>query len=533
MFFSNILKKSLISLFFLLASYQVSAQNHQQNPPDEYTKFINKGLSEYNKGEYGNALELFIKAEVIAEKTQDNKRLLQVRNNIGLMYANFSNSGEALDYYLKALDAAEKVSGLEENKIRLLSNIGVIHGQEKDLATALGYYKEAYQRARKINSNYDIVLTGINISDVYNKLGRYNEALELIKELEKIADSDRFRQSLKMNQAETLMLMGNLNAAQKILESLNGKIDQLKNIDVYIYYTQLISTLYEKQGKIDLAIGFARKGLDLSPNLQSKIDLYNQLGNLHYRSGEYNAFKNYTDSLIAVKDSVSIIVKKGLYESSKVKLKVEEYQNQVKATGEKQKTERIFFIIGIVVATLIFYMIYRGLKHRIAKQKQEKINADNEKKIYELQLDSLKNNIAEKNRKLSAKALYLSGRNELIDDVITSLSAIPEVSNKKEVSDYIRTLKAYIKTDEEWDDFIAYFEQVNPEFIKTLANKFPDLNTADIRFLCYVYMNLDVKEIGNIYNITYNAAVKRLRRIREKMQIDKDISLHEYLVSLR
>jgi len=128
--------------------------------------------------------------------------------------------------------------------------------------------------------------------------------------------------------------------------------------------------------------------------------------------------------------------------------------------------------------------------------------------------------------------LYLSGRNELIEEVMNSLSQVPEVNSNKEVLDYIKTLKNYLKSDQEWDEFITYFEQVNPEFIKTLTTKFPDLNPADIRFLCYVYMNLDVKEIGNIYNITYNAAVKRLRRIKEKMKIEKEISLHEYLITI-
>ena len=100
------------------------------------------------------------------------------------------------------------------------------------------------------------------------------------------------------------------------------------------------------------------------------------------------------------------------------------------------------------------------------------------------------------------------------------------------MSDYIRTLKSYIRKDDEWDDFIAYFEEVNPAFIKAVTEKYPELNAADIRYLCYVYMNLDLREIANIFNITYNAALKRQRRIKEKMNIDKDVALYEYLVQV-
>ena len=53
--------------------------------------------------------------------------------------------------------------------------------------------------------------------------------------------------------------------------------------------------------------------------------------------------------------------------------------------------------------------------------------------------------IAEKNRTLSAKALYLSGRNELIEEVIGSL----ENSGNKEVQPAVKKLKSYLKSDAE------------------------------------------------------------------------------------
>ena len=111
------------------------------------------------------------------------------------------------------------------------------------------------------------------------------------------------------------------------------------------------------------------------------------------------------------------------------------------------------------------------LRSRILKQKQERIIAKSRDKIIDLEMESLKNNIAEKNRKLSAKALYLSGRNELIEEMVNSLSEIPEINKSKEINECISTLKSYIKGDNEWDDFISYFEQVNPVFIRTLTEK--------------------------------------------------------------
>lgn len=173
--------------------------------------------------------------------------------------------------------------------------------------------------------------------------------------------------------------------------------------------------------------------------------------------------------------------------------------------------------------------MYLWLKH---KQRQERKLTESKQVITDLELDSLKNNIAEKNRKLSAKALYLSGRNELIEEVMNALANIPEVTSNKKIVEYMKTLKSYLRSDTEWDEFIAYFEQANPNFLKTLSSKHPQLNSADIRFICYVIMNLDIREISTIFNITINAATKRKRRIKEKMGIDKENSLYEYLTIL-
>ena len=83
-------------------------------------------------------------------------------------------------------------------------------------------------------------------------MGRYHEALTLNNEVANVPKSIRFRQSLELNYSETLMLTGNLLESKMILENLIGKIDKVKNADVYVAFIHLISTLYEKQGKMTM-----------------------------------------------------------------------------------------------------------------------------------------------------------------------------------------------------------------------------------------------------------------------------------------
>ncbi|RYY72075.1 MAG: RNA-binding protein [Chitinophagaceae bacterium] len=158
--------------------------------------------------------------------------------------------------------------------------------------------------------------------------------------------------------------------------------------------------------------------------------------------------------------------------------------------------------------------------------------AEAQKAISMLEQERLKNEVELKNRKLSAKALYLSGRNQMIEEVLSELSELPQVSKQELLVNHIQTLKTHLKTDNEWDNFITHFEEVNQNFLMTLKAKHPNLIANDIRFLSYIYMNLSTKEIASMLNIAPESCRKRKERISAKMEIPEDISLYDYLATI-
>jgi len=510
--------------FFLFSVYTLSAQKKM----DDSEKLIRSGVVQYNKGNYIKTIEFLTKAVVLIDKN-DPKKLFTVKNTIGICYGYLSNYGEALSTYSEAMKIAED-NNLIEDQINVMCNIGILYSLEYDFKSAIDIYEKAITTANKIDSNYSKTLLAVNISDVYNQLGDYKKAQFYLNSVKKLKKTKQFDQLWNINYAESLLIQGKVAESYRIMKQL--ELTNPVDLSCSICVIELLSKIYDAKNDINMAIAYANKGIAKATDKSDKLNLYNHLSLLYAKKKEFDKALKYKDSVIMTKDLVSVSINRGLFESNKVKLKVQEYQDEIKVKTEKQQKLLYLFISSLFIVAIVCFLIYRGLNHKIARQEQEKVIAGKQQQIITLELEGLKNNVAEKNRKLSAKALYLSGRNELIEEVMNSLSDIPEVIKNKQVLDYVKTLKSYLKSDEEWDDFITYFEQVNPEFIKTLTSNFPDLNSADIRFLCYIYMNLDVKEIGNIYNITYNAAVKRLRRIKEKMKFDKEMSFHEYLVTL-
>jgi tetratricopeptide (TPR) repeat protein len=544
---------------FLLVSFSFSSL-YAQNKPDAIYKhcgvLITKGTQAIDSGNLSKALEYFTKAEVIAKKRRDIDTLNMIYTDIGRIYTKWSNYGEALGYFQKAFNLAEE-SGSKKDLAKALVNTAILYAREKDYKNAIEYYKRAYKLSTDKEASFIKVMTAINMSDAYNKLGNFNEARKYLDDVKSLPKTQGAEQLWTINYAESYIVDGHLDKALQIIQDVSKDIDRKTEGVCYICIAELLSKIYGKQGNTALAIEFANKGLKNTPQMPDRIELYNQLSDLYLKRREVDIAFRYKDSVIIAKDSLSTLINRGLYESNKVKLKIQEYQSQLQTNTEKQKAQLSFFIVTIILCLIILIALYKVLKGKIARQNQEKliiqrnqeiINLELEKKNKEhlltekeletikntalLQQEQLKNKISEKNRELSAKALYLSIRNELIESSINALSAIPEVAKSPSVANHIKVLQKHLQSDAGWEEFINHFEKINPAFLKVLKEKHPHLNGKDIRFVCCVFMNLDIKEIANIFNITYNAANKRKQRIKEKMDIDEVSSLYEYLLKL-
>ena len=154
---------------------------------------------------------------------------------------------------------------------------------------------------------------------------------------------------------------------------------------------------------------------------------------------------------------------------------------------------------------------------------QERMKYEQDELIYELDL---------KNKELTAQAIYIAKRNELIEDLVVSLSQIQTTSHNEKLNSSIAQLKRYLRSNKEWDGFLTHFEQSNQKFITTLKERHPELSVNEIRFLSFVYLNLNNKEIGALMNIAPESCKKKKWLIAKKMSLSTTTILHDYLCSL-
>jgi len=502
------------------------------------------------RNEHVRSLELLTQARVMAEKKNWHQQEFLAINNIGANYYMMLEYGEALNHYLEAYTISLKYLEPQQEMI-VLNNIAILYSKEKKYDQANDYFKKAYDIAKKNKDHLKMGLYAMNLGNVANetkqpKLARayFNESLPLL------VSQPQFVTLAKIGLADCDLSEGNTKQSLATAKDLYANTKDLDFNDVGISLLTIISKSYLKENNLQLASAYANKILQKNPNLETKIVVFDILSELNFKARAYDKALQLKDSIITANAGLDAIKNGKLFENSKVKFEIQNYKNEIALNEAKLANERkLFYSIIAIIIIIVFFVIltFRNLsiKHKqkkliaerseqiLALELEKEKSASNEKEtIALLELERLKNELESRNRKLSAKALYLSGRNQMIEEVLSELSELPQLSKDTSVVSHIKTLKNHLKTDNEWDNFITHFEEVNHTFLQTLKTKHPNLAANDIRFISYIYMNLSTKEIASMLNVTAEACRKRKERISAKMELPENINLYDYLASL-
>ncbi|MCO6149562.1 tetratricopeptide repeat protein [Flavobacterium sp. NRK1] len=512
---------------------------------------IKKGQEARHNKNHVKSLELLSTARSIAEKNRWNKQLFYATLYTGSNYLAMMDYGEALNYYLEAYNLSIKDLGPEYEMIAL-NNIATLYTGDKNYKKAQEYYFKAYKTAK--DENYkSLGIYLVNLANIENILNNPLKAKAYIAEAMPNLKKHWPRSVVAADMiiAESDLLEGKNKLAREEVQKLMLNKEDVSYNDIGIPLQELVVRSYIQEKDYTNAALTAEKILkEKKPDFETKKRLFEHLIEIYIKTKSLEKALRYKDSIIETDKKLNEIRSGRLFENSRVKFEMQDYKNQLAIKEEKVAAERkiIYSLLAIFIAVLTGTVFILRQKKLIAERNQriialelEKEKNDNlllEKQFREnetnalLEQERLKNEIEARNRKLSAKALYLSDRNQLIEEILTSLSKKPKLSKDLSLANQIRSLKNHLKTDEEWDSFITHFEEVNHGFLTRLKTLHPTLTANDVRFIAYIYMNLSIKEIASILNITVEACRKRKDRLAIKMELPENLSLYDYISTL-
>lgn len=219
------------------------------------------GIAERNRSNYSKALELFFEALKSSEYSKDLEEISYTLINIGNIYIFQTNYTGAIDYFQRALENAQMI----ENKNIMAYcylNIGrSLSGLER-YSEAEENYKKAQEIRLKMNDLEGIVISNVDMAELYIKQNLADKALKLLTEnlinVKKLDHKSTLSFSY-INIARTYLLKQDLAKAQEYIEKsmVINKAHGLKNNETQAL--QLLSEILEKSKDYNQALTYFKK----------------------------------------------------------------------------------------------------------------------------------------------------------------------------------------------------------------------------------------------------------------------------------
>ncbi len=203
------------------------------------------------------------------------------------------------------------------------------------------------------------------------------------------------------------------------------------------------------------------------------------------------------------------------------------------------KTIVLFVLLGLAWLALHIYTTRREMvlrqkvleyDHSILSLKNE--NLVSERKILQLQKEKLASEIETKNSELVSKAIQMAHKKEILEDLKEQIDGIKNAKDAdkgKLLSNLKTALATEIEGENNWNQFLFYFDQINQNFTTELLKKHPSLTQNDLRMCALTRLNMSNKEKAVLLNITVTGVEKSRYRLKKRLNLSPDDDLVEYL----
>lgn len=179
------------------------------------------------------------------------------------------------------------------------------------------------------------------------------------------------------------------------------------------------------------------------------------------------------------------------------------------------------------------------LSEILRARERETLLKDHE--IAVLKSQQLEHDIRHKSSELGNKTMNLIRKNEILTEISSKIAKLQDDKDlrhsnpelHKALTSIRRSINENISHDDDWKSFTENFDIVYQDYTRRLRELHPELTSSDIRICCYIRMGLASKEIAPLINISFRSVEMTRYRLRKKMNLDKDITLADYLRNIR
>ena len=471
--------------------------------------------------ELPEALAVFQRAQRLVEQAVQQEGPLpslvvassDIQGRTGLLHFYLRDLDKSVACYNEALRILGQAADLDPKelavrKVRLFNNIASVFIQREDFATALPYFQQAVVINGPLNEPRNESSLNNNIGICLMETGEHDKATEY------------FLKSL---------------AVRKELGDARGQAQVLNNLgknQVFFRNFTAARDHFEQALAIGREIG-SRESMVIS--LESLSSINDTLGNYKAALAAHREFKALNDSLYNADSRLTIARLEEEFRRDKER---EVFQLEAQRKDAENARQRIWNIAlggALFFVLLTAFLLFKFLRARVRTGllEREKLRLESEK--LEAEQTTLRESLDFKDRELTANALFLLKKNELIAHIAERLlKAKPtfKQENQQVIQEIVRDLQGS-QDDHNWKEFEAHFTRVHSTFYQTLQERFPELTPNERKLCAFLRLNMSTKDISAITQQTLNSITVARSRLRKKLEIEgEDVNLIDFLQSI-
>ncbi len=196
---------------------------------------------------------------------------------------------------------------------------------------------------------------------------------------------------------------------------------------------------------------------------------------------------------------------------------------------------------AVVVDAIVMSLGIRGklvyLREENEKMVEQQLREERlrvESELVQQRNQHLEAEIVYQNNELSMLATNLAQNNELFTNLKKELlTASKEGSSGSSLNRIIKEIEKGSEADNNWEQFQLNFDKAHNNFLTRLRERFPLLKPTDLLFCAYLKLNKSNKEIASLLNMSTSAVEKRRFRLREKMELENNTTLSDFLLNFK
>lgn len=207
-----------------------------------------------------------------------------------------------------------------------------------------------------------------------------------------------------------------------------------------------------------------------------------------------------------------------------------------------------FYLIALIIAFLLLYRYvsirFQKQKKKLDLQKQKELfileqkhiteNLQTEKELIALRNAKLEAEMVLKNNELASLATTVTQKTEFLSQLKDKLEIIHKDSDNTDQAVFkqvIKTIDQDLDFDDNWSKFQLHFDELHHNFLHRLREKYPKLNPSWLLLCAYIRMNKSNKEIAAHMNISVSGVEKRKYRLREKLGMEGEDRLADFIAT--